>query len=145
VIGYLDTSAFVPLLVREPGSAACGRFWDDADALVTSRLTYVEIDAALAQAERVGRLTAVSHAACRHHLDRLWSEIGVADVDDRVVSRAAELAREFGLRGYDAVHCASAEQVADDDLVAATGDRALLSAWSSLGVSTFDPNAPSAV
>lgn len=141
MIGYLDTSAFVPLLVQEPGSAACGRFWDDADAVVTSRLTYVETASALAQAERLGRLTAPSHAACRHHLDRLWSEIGVADVDDRVVVRAAEIARKFGLRGYDAVHCASAEQVADDDFVAATGDRALLAAWSKLGVSTFDTNA----
>ncbi len=48
---------------------------------------------------------------------------------------------KFGLRGYDPVHCASAEQAADDDLVAATGDRALLAAWSKLGVSTFDTNA----
>ncbi|MGH8828501.1 MAG: hypothetical protein ACRDVZ_13095, partial [Jiangellaceae bacterium] len=35
VIGYLDTSAFVPLLVAEPSSESCRRFWHDADAVVT--------------------------------------------------------------------------------------------------------------
>lgn len=56
MIGYLDTSAIVALLVAEPGSAACRRFWDDADAVVTCRIAYVEAAAALAQAERTGRL-----------------------------------------------------------------------------------------
>lgn len=46
------------------------------------------------------------------------------------------------LRGVDAMHCASAEQVAEEDLVAATGDRKLVAAWSTLGISTFDPNRP---
>ena len=31
MIGYLDTSAFVPLLIDEPSTKACMRFWDDAD------------------------------------------------------------------------------------------------------------------
>lgn len=50
MIGYLDASAFVPLLIAEPGSAACRRFWNDADSVVSSRLLYVETAAALAQA-----------------------------------------------------------------------------------------------
>lgn len=55
MIGYLDTSAFVPLLIDEPTSAACRRFWDDADEVVSSRPRYVETAAALAQARRLGR------------------------------------------------------------------------------------------
>ena len=51
MIGYLDTSAFIPLLLKEPSSAACRRFWDDCDAVVSNRLLYVETAAALAQAE----------------------------------------------------------------------------------------------
>jgi uncharacterized protein len=61
VIGYLDTSAVVPLIVKETSSGACRRFWDDADDLVTSRLTYVEAAAALAQAQRLGRLAPRAH------------------------------------------------------------------------------------
>lgn len=140
MIGYLDTSAFVPLLVAEPSSAQCRRFWDDVDDIVTSRLTYVETAAALAQAARMGRLTDRQHRRSVELLDRLWAEVDVVEVDDVVARRAAALARRCALRGYDAVHCACAEQIADDDLVAATADHRLLAAWAELGVATFDPN-----
>jgi len=39
------------------------------------------------------------------------------------------------------VHCASAVQLGDDDLVAVSGDRRLLEAWALLGLATFDVNA----
>lgn len=140
MIGYLDTSAFAPLLIDEPTSAACRRFWDDADVVVSSRLMYVETAAALAQARRMNRLTAAVHRASRGLLDQLWESIDVVEVDGPLVSRAADLAETFGLRGYDAVHCACAEQVADHDLVAAAGDDALLRSWSALGLAAFDTN-----
>jgi uncharacterized protein len=140
VIGYLDTSAFVPLMIAEPGSGSCRRFWDDADDVVTCRLTLVESAAALAQAARGGRMTPAKHAISLDELDRLWHEVDVIDVDDALSRRAAVLAGRFALRSYDAVHCAAAEQIADPDLVAATGDQELLAAWSGLGIATFDPN-----
>jgi predicted nucleic acid-binding protein len=140
VIGYLDTSAFVPLLVAEPGSAACRRFWDDADAVVSSRLLYVEAAAALAQAHRMERLTDGQQERALELLDRLWAEVDVVEVDQPLVLAAAAAARRLAQRGYDAVHCASAEQLADDDLVAASGDRRLLAAWHELGIATYDVN-----
>lgn len=140
MIGYLDTSAFVPLLVAEAGSAACRRFWDDADDVVASRLLYVETAAALAQAVRLGRLTTETHERSLGLLDQLWTETDVVEADDALVRRASALAHRYGLRGYDAVHCASAEQLTDVDLVAASGGRKLLAAWSDLGLATFDPN-----
>ncbi|MEU0504379.1 type II toxin-antitoxin system VapC family toxin [Nocardia sp. NPDC005998] len=142
MIGYLDTSAFVPLLVAEPSSRACRRFWDDADAVVSSRLLYVETAAALAQAHRLSRLDDRGYAACRHLLDQLWQQLDVVEVDEASISRAAELADLLALRGYDAVHCASAEQLEDTDLVVASGDKRLLEAWKTLGLATFDTNAP---
>lgn len=141
MIAYIDTSAFVPLLVAEPSSAGCRRFWDDADAVVTSRLTYVETAAALAQAERMGRLTDAALETCTGLLDRLWDEVDIAEADEIVIARAAVLARQFSLRGYDAVHCASAEQLDDESVVAASGDQRLLSAWAALGMATFDSTA----
>ncbi|OBF86409.1 twitching motility protein PilT [Mycobacterium sp. 852002-51163_SCH5372311] len=44
------------------------------------------------------------------------------------------------MRGYDAVHCASAQQLDDDDVVAASGDERLLAAWLKLGMATYDTN-----
>jgi predicted nucleic acid-binding protein len=143
LIGYLDTSVLVPLLVIEPTSSACQRFWDDADTVVSCRLLYVEAAAALAQAQRMGRVTTPMHAASLRMLDDLWEQIDVIELDDALVRRAGVLTAQLALRGYDAVHCASAEQLNDRDLVAATGDTKLLHAWHTLGLSTFDPNAPS--
>lgn len=140
MIGYLDTSAFVPLLVAEPSSAVCRRFWDAADAVVACRLLYVETAAALAQAERMARLDRTQHRRARDLLDDLWSELDVVEIDEPLVRAAADAARALGLRGYDAVHCAAAEQLSDDDLVAASGDHRLLAAWRDRGVAIYDTN-----
>ena len=82
-------------------------------------------------------MTPSKHAASLDELDRLWREVDVIDVDDALSRRAAALAARFALRGYDAVHCAAAEQLADPDLVVASGDRKLLAAWSGLGIATY--------
>jgi uncharacterized protein len=140
VIGYLDTSAFVPLLIAEPTSAACRRFWDDADVVVSSRLLYVETAAALAQARRMDRLSGPGHDTALRMLEALWSQVEVVEVDEALVARAATMAYQLGLRGYDAVHFAAAEQLNDDDVVAACGDQRLLSAWANIGVATYDTN-----
>ena len=66
----------------------------------------------------------------------------IAEVDQIVVERAAALAYRFDLRGYDAMHCATAAQLTEQDLAAAAGDRRLLDAWAELGLATFDTNAP---
>lgn len=140
MIGYLDTSAVVPLLVAEPNSPLCRRLWDEADTVVSCRLLHVEAAAALSQAGRLGRISAADREAAMDLLDSLWERMDVVEVDDLLVREASALAHQHGLRGYDAVHCASARQLVDDDLVAATGDRLLLAAWSELGVSTLDTN-----
>jgi len=142
VIGYLDTSALVPLLIGEATSPACREFWNTADAVTSTRLLYVEAVAALARAERAGRMTADEPHRATALLDRMIVEIEAVEVDERLVRTAADLARRFGLRGYDAVHCAAAAQLDEPDLVAASGDKHLLAAWRELGIATYDPVAP---
>jgi len=142
VIGYLDTSALVPLLIGEATSPACREFWNTADAVTSTRLLYVEAVAALARAERAGRMTADEPHRATALLDRMIVEIEAVEVDERLVRTAADLARRFGLRGYDAVHCAAAAQLDEPDLVAASGDKHLLAAWRELGIATYDPAAP---
>jgi hypothetical protein len=92
----------------------------------------------------MGRLTARTRSASLRKLDDLFEQIDVIEIDDTLSRRAATLASRLGLRGYDAVHCASAEQLNDPDLVAAAGDAQLRHAWHTLGISTFDPNATAA-
>lgn len=138
MILYVDTSALIPLVVGEAGSGVAMRLWSDADRVVSSRLVYVEAHAALAMANRIGRLDAGSADEARHALEILHDEVDLVACGDTVVRRAAELARALDLRGYDAVHCASAELIADPDLVVAAGDRAVLAACSRLGLATAD-------
>ncbi|WP_447925201.1 type II toxin-antitoxin system VapC family toxin [Georgenia muralis] len=138
MIGYLDTSAFVPLLVEEPTSTACRRFWDDADTLVSTRLLHVETSAALALAQRIGRLGPGQLSRCRSVLEELWEAVEVLELDVELMRAASRHAGDHALRGDDALHCAAAWLVNDTDVVAATGDRQLLRSWSDLGVATYD-------
>ncbi len=142
MIAYLDTSATVPLLIAEPWSDACRDLWDSADTVATSQIAYVEAAAALAMAQRLERITARQHAAALRLLDHLWAEVDVVKVDDDLVRRAGRLARDHGLRGYDAVHCAAAEQLNDPDLVFVSGDRMLLAAATAIGLSIADVSSP---
>lgn len=141
MILYLDTSALVPLLIEEPWSARCGELWDDADRVTSTRLAYVEAVAALAQAARLGRLSAPGVGNGREVLDVLWDAVDVIEMDRELMLSAADLAIIHGLRGYDATHCAAAIAVNDDRLVAASGDRRLLAAWRTEGVATWDASA----
>jgi predicted nucleic acid-binding protein len=138
VIVYFDTSALVPLLVAEPSSARCRELWDIADVAVASRLGHVEAAAALAQAVRAGRVDESAHKLALERLDELWRSVAAVEIDASLMRRASELAALHALRGYYAVHAASAELVADESTVAASGDRALLRAWRALGLSTSD-------
>jgi len=136
VIVYFDTSAFVPLLVIEPGTSLARELWDSADEVVTTRLLYVEAAAALARARRMRRITGGDHRTAVDSLDDLWRDFRVIEIDEVVIRRAAELTDRYALRGYDAVQCASAERVDAPDLVVASSDKDVLTACSELGLST---------
>jgi uncharacterized protein len=138
VIAYFDTSAVVPLLVAEPGSARAASLWDSADRIVSIRLVYPEARAALAQAERLGRLTARQLRDAVTGFDSLFEEIDIVEVDDALARRAGELAEVRQLRGYDAVHLAAADRVRDPNVVVIAGDGALLDAATAEGMAVAE-------
>ncbi len=141
MIAYFDTSAFLPLFITEPGTQRCRRLWAAAEVRVVTRLVFVEASAALAQAGRLGRLTDNQHDDAPARMGLAWGLCHIRELDDLLMREAGQLARRYGLRGYDSVHCAAAAGFTDTDFAAASGDRRLLNAWSSLGVTTMDPNA----
>jgi hypothetical protein len=135
VIAYFDTSALVPLLVVEAGSARAATLWDGADRVVSARLVYPEGRAALAQARRLGRLTARQLRAAVNEFDSRYEQFDLVEVDDALARHAGQLAEAHSLRGYDAVHLAAAHRVRDLDLVVVAGDQALLAAATADGMS----------
>lgn len=141
MIAYFDTSALIPLLVDEPGSERVSRLWDVADNVVAVRLIYAEARAALAQATRLGRLSAAGLATTIDALEGLYANLDLLEVDERLVRRAGELAQHHALRGYDAVHLAAAERIRDDTTVMVAGDRDLCTAARTLGMAVADTSA----
>lgn len=136
MIAYFDTSAVVPLVVAEPGSSRAASLWDGADRIASVRLVYPEGRAALAQAERLGRLTARQLREAVREFESLFDVLNLVDIDDTLARRAGELAEAHGLRGYDAVHLAAVDRLRDPDLVLVAGDEALLDAATSQGMTT---------
>jgi predicted nucleic acid-binding protein len=138
MIAYFDTSAVVPLLIAEPSSARAGSLWDAADRVVSVRLLYPEARAALAQAKRLGRLTARQLRDAVTEFDSLLDEIDIVEVDDALARRAGELAEVRQLRGYDAVHLAAADRVRDPDVIVIAGDGALLESATAEGLAVAE-------
>lgn len=136
MIAYFDTSAIVPLLVREPATDRCTRLWDDATRIVSTRLVYPEACAAVARAVRMGRLTAPQMAAATAELDDLVEQIDVLEITADLARNAGRFAQQHGLRGYDAVHLAAGVAIAGDGVVFITGDTDLAEATRSTGLAT---------
>ena len=136
MIAYFDTSALIPLLIEEPASVPAARLWDEATRVASVRLAYPEARAGLARAARMGRLSPAGLRAAVSGLEVLDRQLFHIEVTARLATRAGDLAEAVALRGYDAVHLAAAESIADRDLVMVTGDIALRSAAGALGMAT---------
>lgn len=73
-----------------------------------SILCYPEGRAALAAARRGGRLSSSAYGRACEELESLQGELLLVGIDQPLAREAGELAERHGLRGYDAVHLASA-------------------------------------
>ena len=137
MITYVDTSVLVKLVVEEPGSDRARAVWDASDLLFTGVISYVEGRAALAAARRSGRLGGSPYRTAVEQIDQLWRQFNVVDVDRPLVRRAAVLAEHEVLRGYDAVHLATALAARCDVLASADAD--LCDAAARHGLLVADP------
>jgi hypothetical protein len=59
-------------------------------------------------AARQGRIAARDRSRARRALDQFWGDLDVWEVVQPIVERAGDLAEQLALRGYDAVHLATA-------------------------------------
>lgn len=138
MIGYFDTSAVVPLVVAEPTSDRCAQAWQACDVRVSSLLLIAEAHAALAQALRLGRLTESQHRRALVLLERRLGELDLVTPDRAMAVSAGALALQHSMRGYDALHAATALALQAEDLVAVAGDQDLLAAWQAMGLAVIN-------
>jgi predicted nucleic acid-binding protein len=136
VIAYFDTSAFLKLVVEEVGSDQAIEIWRAAETPVSSVLLYPEGRAALAQAERLARSSPAQSRDARAEFEALFSDIGLVAASADLLRQAGDLAETHALRGYDAVHLASALAIADERTVMVTTDRHLRTTARNVGLAT---------
>jgi predicted nucleic acid-binding protein len=122
VIAYFDTSALMKLVVPETGSRAAVAAFDEAHEVLASHVIYPEARAASAAAVRDGRQTRQTALYRLHHA--LRSMRFIAPRRD-LLWTAGDLAERHGLRGYDAVHLASALDLKEDVVLVASDLRLL--------------------
>lgn len=134
MIVYLDTSALVKALIEEEGSEVAAVLWSEADRIYSSRLAYPEARAALAASLRGSRSNIRQHREAKSELERRWMQLSIVEVSPEVAGAAGEVAEEYGLRGYDAVHLASAFASGGGDITLVTWDRELAQAGSKAGL-----------
>lgn len=108
MILYLDTSSLVKLYVPEAGSDSVERLVETTEVVATSRLAYVEARAAFARKRRERGMTPVDYRTVIQDFDRDWESYFTVDVSEALVRMAGQLAEKHALRGYDAIHLASA-------------------------------------
>jgi uncharacterized protein len=108
VILYLDTSAAVKLYASEPGSAETRRAVAAADQIASSLLAYVETRAALARKYRMRQIDAETLDRSKADFESDWKGFIKLPADPETVRRAGDLAEQFRLRAYDAIHLATA-------------------------------------
>jgi predicted nucleic acid-binding protein len=136
---YFDSSAYVKLVVDEPHRATAVAMWDDATRVVTSRLAYPEVRAAIAAATRDGRLDERGAKVARRRVGQLWSATFVLELTDDVARAAGDVSDALGLRGADAVHLASALSIAVGEFVFVAWDLRLRSAAVDSGLAIAPP------
>jgi len=88
--------------------------WDTRLRAASSILCYPEGRAALAAARRGRRLSATGYGRACQEFESLQGELVLVGIDGPLARHAGELAEELELRGYDAVHLASALALGSD-------------------------------
>jgi predicted nucleic acid-binding protein len=145
MIAYVDASALVKRYLLERGSRETVELTSQAELTATSIISRAEVAAGLAKAVRahVVRDEVAKHAQRSFAGD--WPDLLRVSVSEALMERAEAVAWEHGLRGYDAVHLASAltwQESAGEQIVLATFDQQLWKAAKRVGLKTWPEQLP---
>lgn len=129
----------------EPGSAEVNQAISQAEVTGTALVSRAEVAAALAKAVRVGALTREEATRCLRAFREEWLDLVRVQVTEFVIARADALAWEHSLRGYDAIHLATAsvwQDLMGKSVTFATFDRHLWAAAQQAGLAAYPDDLP---
>jgi len=137
MILYLDASALVKRYVAEAGSREVTSLLSKADVTGTAAISRAEVSAALGKAVRMKALKHDEAISALQVFTIEWENLARIQITEVLLARAAALAWDHGLRGYDAVHLAAAvfwQEMMGEPVVLATYDRQLWHSASAIGL-----------
>jgi uncharacterized protein len=128
-VAYLDASAFLKLVVREPESAALRRYLRRWPRRASAALLRVE---ALIQARRHGQEAEVQAR-------QLLRTVALLGLDTTLLEAASDLAPARPLRSLDAIHVAAARSLGADLGAVVTYDERMAQVAADLGLAVAAP------
>lgn len=105
---FWDSSAIVPLVIREPTSRTIAALYDQDVRVVVSWASSVEVWAAIARRRRDGSLRSPDVRAARERLRLLREDWAEVDDVESIRTRATRLVEVHPLRAADAMQLAAA-------------------------------------
>ena len=126
---YLDTSALIKRYIWESGSELVHQMVRKSTVLMTSKIAYAEAYAAFTRRMREGDLARIQYAQVCRLFEREWPAYLIIEVHDEVLRLSRDLIKKYPLRGFDALHLASAKSIRQhlkEPITFACADRCLL-------------------
>ena len=138
---YHDSSCLVKLYIREDRSDEVFGLVAEAELNACSWVTYAEVISAIGRVRRSAMLPERAASEARSNFERDQNAYIWLDLGGELSREAAVLAWEHGLRGFDAIHLASAmrwrRMLGEAQITFATFDRALAAAAGAEGLSVW--------
>jgi predicted nucleic acid-binding protein len=127
MILYLDTSALVKKYFEEKNSSEVVAAWKAALGIATSSVSYAELLAAVYRKASEAGIHKRLVAGVVRDFEEDWSSFIVVEVNNRLNETIHKVIASHALRGFDAIHLASAlviaSSVSGDFLFACYDDR----------------------
>ncbi len=114
MIVYFDSSSIVKLFFDEQYSELARRVKDETDTAFTSIISYPEVLSAFNRAFQEGCCKKTDIENIRIEFQRIWNNFRWIRVNEKLINSTMGLIFNYNLRGYDAVHLASALIIKDE-------------------------------
>ena len=108
MILYLDTSALVKKYFKEKNSSELIKAWRSSFGIATSAVAYAELLAAVYRKASETRVRKTHIESVVRQFQEDWSSFIIVEVDNRLNETIYKVIANHGLRGFDAIHLASA-------------------------------------
>ena len=108
MITYLDTSTLVKLYIEESESEEVKNLIDKSNSVSTSLIAYTEARAAFARRYREKAFSRAQFIKLKDALNKDWDHFLIIILTKEISFLAGDLAEKHKLRGFDAIHLASA-------------------------------------